>query len=122
MLQLWQTRLQNTTDIPFYNNLLLTAIDNVNDRANNARKHTFVADTKLTQAAKYHGYTVTKTTTKSGDKVYTLKSADKTYKLTKGKTAYTVTEKGVKKTAELSKAPYVYGGYIYVPMDFVQGL
>ena len=43
-------------------------------------------------------------------------------KLTKGKTAYTVTEKGVKKTAELSKAPYVYGGYIYVPMDFVQGL
>ena len=74
------------------------------------------------KAAKYYGYTVTKTTTKSGDKVYTLKSADKTYKLTKGKTAYTVTEKGVKKTAELSKAPYVYGGYIYVPMDFLQGL
>ena len=111
---------ENTENL--YNNLLLTAIDNVNDRANNARKHTFVADTKLTQAAKYYGYTVTKTTTKSGDKVYTLKSADKTYKLTKGKTAYTVTEKGVKKTAELSKAPYVYGGYIYVPMDFVQGL
>ena len=111
---------ENTENL--YNNLLLTAIDNVNDRANNARKHTFVADTKLTQAAKYYGYTVTKTTTKSGDKVYTLKSADKTYKLTKGKAAYTVTEKGVKKTAELSKAPYVYGGYIYVPMDFVQGL
>ena len=46
------------------------------------------------KAAKYYGYTVTKTTTKSGDKVYTLKSADKTYKLTKGKTAYTVTENG----------------------------
>lgn len=46
------------------------------------------------KVAKYYGYTVTKTTTKSGDKVYTLKSADKTYKLTKGKTAYTVTENG----------------------------
>ena len=46
------------------------------------------------KAAKYYGYTVIKTTTKSGDKVYTLKSADKTYKLTKGKTAYTVTENG----------------------------
>ena len=51
-----------------------------------------------------------------------LKAVMLAKKLTKGKTAYTVTEKGVKKTAELSKAPYVYGGYIYVPMDFVQGL
>lgn len=104
-----------------YNNLLLTAVDNVNDRANNARKHTFVADTKMTQAANFYGYTVTKKTTKAG-KVYTLKGADKTFKVTLGQTEYTVTENGKTTTAEMSKAPYVYGGYVYAPMDFLESL
>lgn len=104
-----------------YENLLLTAVNNVNDRADNARKTTFVADTKLTQAADFYGYTVTKKTTKSA-KVYTLKSADKTCKVTLGQTEYSVTENGKTTKAELSKAPYVSGGYVYVPMDFVQEL
>ena len=105
-----------------YRKLQFTQTDNVNDRVNNARKTTFVADSRLTQAAKYYGYTVTKTVKKDGAKVYTIKNAAKTYKLTAGQKAYTVTENGATTKAELSKAPYFFGGYLYAPMDFIQTL
>ncbi len=105
-----------------YETLAFTQINNINDRANNARKATFVADTKLTKAAKFKGYTVSKTTTKAGDKVYTLSKDGKVYKLVVGNGEYTVTEKGNTTTAELSKAPYVVAGAVYAPMDFVAAL
>ena len=112
-------KLQYTNSENLFNNLLFTAINNVNDRANNARKKTFVADTRMTKAAEFKGYEVTRN---KKTKTYTLKDEDTTIKIKMGEKAYTVKENGKTTTLEMTKAPYTYGGYLYVPMTFIDTL
>ena len=101
-------KLQYTNSENLFNNLLFTAINNVNDRANNARKKTFVADTRMTKAAEFKGYEVTRN---KKTKTYTLKDEDTTIKIKMGEKAYTVKENGKTTTLEMTMAPYTYGGY-----------
>ncbi len=96
--------------------------NNLNDRVNNARKNKFVAETKLIPAASYLGYEVNTGSLTKGGKVYTLKSDAKTVKLTLGEERYTVIENGTETKAEMSVAPYLRGGNLYVPMSFIETL
>jgi len=109
-----------------YNDLFYTFTANLNDRANNLRKTTFVGNTKMTPAAKLMGYKVsssTKTVDKQKVKTYTLTKGDKKVVFSMGTGVYSVTE-GTAAAVEgtFTNLPYVSGGYVYVPVDFINSL
>lgn len=101
-----------------FDSLFTTFINNNNDR-NGKRISTFVADTKLTKAAKFEGYKVSH---KKGTKVYTLTKDATKYVLTVGSDICKATVNGTAKDIELSNAVSIVDGYVHAPIDFVNTL
>lgn len=110
-----KAQFENTT--PLFNSLMVTFLDNINDRTENQRKHEFVADVKVADVAASMGVKASQ----SG-KTATFTANGATYKFTEGSTAYTVTKAGKTTTAELSKAAFMLNNALYIPMDVVAAL
>ena len=103
-----------------FDELLFTAINNVNDRPDNGRKAVFVPNIDLEKYAKSAGYKVKD----NNDGTYTFTKRNKTakYVVTVGSKEATARIKGTTKTIELSHAPYVDNGVLYAPTDFARTL
>lgn len=109
-----KTQFENTT--PLYNSLMVTFLDNINDRTNNQRKHTFVADVKVADVAKYLGGSA------SGSKTVSFTAGGSTYTFSEGSDVCTKRTGNKTTEVELSKAAFMQNGALYIPMDFVAGL
>ena len=104
-----------------FDELLFTAINNVNDRPDNERKAVFVPNIDLEKYAKSAGYRV-RTSDDGNTYTFTKRNGSAKYVVTAGDTNCSARIKGTSKTIELSHAPYVEDGVLYAPTDFVRTL